>query len=450
MKKITSCSVAALGLSLISGAALADTGGANSTPSSNPQTSSYSLIPYVTVGTSPYDSMQTAYDASDVWSQQSSMNEDLTILKYKQTLQNHLQQVGVSLDQRPIIEISGGVAGTATQTFSNFSGPQNTGDFSLSTAEIDVNAMASKWATGFMSLGYDSSTSEVFVSRGFVTIGNLDKSPFYLTAGQVYLPFGRYYSGLITAPLTLSLARIEDQAVILGYSKNNFSMQGYAYPGINANADGTVFHAGGFNANYKMIFNPSLNLNVGSGVISDMTDAQGMRSTGASAPQFPGFTSFSGSGAYPFVHAVPGADVHAEFNFWTNTLAGEFIGAARQFDAQDLSYNGDGAQPQAMHLELTHTFKIQDRPSTVGVAYGRSWQALGLDLPQNSYMAYFLTSIWKNTLEEIEFRHDQDYSSNDIATAVSNPNAQNTFGTFTNTGTGKNRDMVTLQFGVYF
>ncbi len=452
-KKITSCSVVALGLSLMTGVVLADGEGGAPSPSNNPQTSSFSWIPYIS--TSPYagpnaDKRITAYDASDVWSQQSSMNEDLTVLKYKQTLQNNLQKVGLSLDQRPIVEISGGVAGTATQTFIDFNGAKNNGDFGLSTAEIDVNAMVGEWATGFMSLGYNSSNSDVFVSRGFVTIGNLNKSPFYLTAGQVYLPFGRYYSGLNTAPLTLSLARIKDQAVILGYAKDNFSMQGFTYPGIDGNANGAMFHGGGFNTNYKMIFSPSINVNVGGSVISDMTGASGMQSTGASSPQFPGFTSFSGDSTYSFVHTVPGAGAHAEFNFWTNTLAVEFIGAARKFDAQDLSYNGNGAQPEALHVELLRNFKIQDHPSTVGVAYGRSWQALGLSLPQSSYMAYFLTSLWKNTLQEIEFRHDADYSSSNIATAVSNPDGNSILGPFTNIGTGKSRDMVTLQFGVYF
>ena len=328
MKKITSCSVVALGISLASGVAFADTGTSADTPGG------YSWIPYIS--TSPYigpysDKRITAYDASDVWSQQSSMNEDLTILKYKQTLQNSLQQAGVSLDQRPIVEISGGIAGSATQAFN----PQNSGNFSLSTAEIDVNAMVSKWATGFMTLGYGSN-SQVVVSRGFVTFGDLDKFPFYLTAGQIYLPFGRYFSGLNTAPLTLSLARIKDQAAILGYSKGNLSMQGYVYPGVNGDTGNTAFHSGGVNANYKIVFNPDININLGSGVISDMTDSQGMKSTGASAPQFPGFTNFTGSGStYPFVHAVPGADAHAEFNFWSNTLAGEFIGAAKPFDAED-------------------------------------------------------------------------------------------------------------------
>ena len=86
-----------------------------------------------------------------------------------------------------------------------------------------------------------------------------------------------------------------------------------------------------------------------------------------------------------------------------------------------------------MHVELLHNFNIETYPSIVGVAYGHSWQALGLSLPENSYIGYFLTSIWKNTIEEIEFRHDTDYSSDNVATAVNNPAA----GSFTNTGTVK-------------
>ena len=186
---------------------------------------------------------------------------------------------------------------------------------------------------------YDN--SRLYLSRGFVTIGDLDRSPFYFTVGQMYLPFGRYYSYMITSPLTLSLARVNDRAAILGYSKNGLFVQGYLYPGIDANATDTVFHAGGLNAGYKMVFTPALDLTFGGGVISDITDAQGMGYTGASFPQFPGFTSFNTGGSsssYPFVHTVPGADAHAEFDFWSNTLVGEYVGATRQFDSQDLTY----------------------------------------------------------------------------------------------------------------
>ncbi len=38
----------------------------------------------------------------------------------------------------------------------------------------------------------------------------------------MYLPYGRYSSNMITAPLTLSLGRINDRAALLGYYKDGF------------------------------------------------------------------------------------------------------------------------------------------------------------------------------------------------------------------------------------
>ncbi len=60
---------------------------------------------------------QTAYDASDIWSQQSTMNEDLFLLQYKQELEHNLEKVGVSLNQRPILEISGAIEGDGYSDF---------------------------------------------------------------------------------------------------------------------------------------------------------------------------------------------------------------------------------------------------------------------------------------------------------------------------------------------
>ena len=55
MKKIASCSAVALGLALVTGAGFADTVKTGATTmSSNPQSSTYTLLPYITVSTSPY------------------------------------------------------------------------------------------------------------------------------------------------------------------------------------------------------------------------------------------------------------------------------------------------------------------------------------------------------------------------------------------------------------
>jgi len=453
MKKIAYCSVSALVLTSQSVLANVPTGATAMSQNSVP--TPYSFMPYITVSTSPYASMQTAYDASDIWSQQSTMNEDLYILLYKQQLQHSLQKANVSLENRPIVEISGAIEGSAIQIFNNFGGNQS-GDINLSTAELDINAMASAWANAFMSFEYDSSppqtgsrvtNSRLYLSRGFATIGDLDYSPFYFTIGQVYLPFGRYWSNMITTPLTTSLGRVNDRAAILGYYYRNFYAQAYAYPGVDENATDTVFHAGGGNVGYKINLTPDINWTLGGGFISDMTDSQGMNNTGVTAPKFPGFTDIDNpeiSNSYPFVHTVPGADIHSEFSFKRLSAAAEYITTTRKFADQDMTFNGEGAEPKAAHFEVSYSFPFYTKPSMVGVSYGHTWQALALNLPVDSYDAYVRTSWWKNTIEAIEYRHDNDYGTNDVAESAEE------FGPFTNVGTGKGRDLVIAQLGVYF
>jgi hypothetical protein len=456
MKKVSYCSIPAL--LLASGAAFADTVNTGATVmSKNATPQGYTFMPYITVSTSPYIATKTAYDASDIWSQQSTMNEDLYILKYKQQLQHNLLLAGVSLQQRPIVEISGAIEGMALQTFNSFGGKQS-GDINLNTAELDINAMASTWATAFMSFQYDSSppqtgsrvtNSRLYLSRGFATIGNLDKSPFYFTIGQVYLPFGRYWSYMVTTPLTLSLGRINDRAAILGFYENNFYAQAYLYPGIDSNASDTVFHAGGGNAGYKFVFNPHTNWTIGAGVVSDMTDSQGMGRTGASPPQFPGFTNIDNpdllpTSNYPFGHTVPGADVHTEFVWGPWAFIAEYLSTTGKFASEDMTFNNKGAQPSAMHSEIEYNFRFRDKPSMVGVSYGHTWQALALNLPQQSADIFVRTSWWKNTVEAIEFRHDDDYSTHNVAVSAFD------FGPFTNVGTGKSRNLILAQLGVYF
>ena len=185
-----------------------------------------------------------------------------------------------------------------------------------------------------------------------------------------------------------------------------------------------------------------------------MTDSQGIGNTGATAPRFPGFTNidnpFLPQNQYPFEHTVPGADVHTEISYGPWSLAAEFLGAVTEFSAQDLTYNGDGADPKAMHIELSRTFPIVNQNYTAGVAYGHSWESVGLNLPQQSIIGYLRTSFWKNTIQQIEFRHDQDYSTDDSSTAAVNFGNEDSGGPFCNHGTGKSRDMLLAQLGVYF
>jgi hypothetical protein len=41
----------------------------------------------------------------------------------------------------------------------------------------------------------------IYLDQGFMTIGNLDKSDWYLSAGQVYIPFGSFNGYMVNSPL---------------------------------------------------------------------------------------------------------------------------------------------------------------------------------------------------------------------------------------------------------
>jgi hypothetical protein len=98
-------------------------------------------------------------------------------------------------------------------------------------------------------------------------------------------------------------------------------------------------------------------------------------------------------------------------------------------------------------LEANMTFRAFHRPSSLGLGYQWSHDALALNLPQQSLLGVFNISIWKDTVESIEYRHDIDYAPSQFAnganSATSAPN-QNTW------GTGKGADTVSAQIGVYF
>ncbi len=124
----------------------------------------------------------------------------------------------------PIIAISGKTEPMAV--FDNsFQGLMN-GDLNLGSSELDVAAALNENVEAYIALAYDSAPPSVGpridnsafnLNMGFVNIGNLDKTPFYFTAGQLYVPFGRYSSAMISAPLTMNLARTKTRPFIVGY-----------------------------------------------------------------------------------------------------------------------------------------------------------------------------------------------------------------------------------------
>ncbi len=124
----------------------------------------------------------------------------------------------------------------------------------------------------------------------------------------------------------------------------------------------------------------------------------------------------------------------------------EWVGAVQSFRPQDLSFNGQGARPQAAQAELGMTFMAFNRPASIGVGYQWTKEALALNLPKQRYIGVFNISIWKDTVESIEYRHDIDYGLTQFANGAAPPGFVN----LPTLGTGKSADTVSAQIGVYF
>lgn len=412
---------------------------------------------FVTVTTTPFTGKKTDFDGDDLLYNMSSMNEDLSLLKQRQGIEDEMHSHGYSLD-RPILQVSGGVEGQMYSA-SGF-GAAATDGTNLSDAQLDLNAIASSWASAFMSFNVSGSpistgnrepNTSLYVGRGFVTIGNLDVTPFYFTGGLIYVPFGRYSNGMISTPLTVSLGRIRTPAAQLGFSLDNGVYASvYGFAGSQTSGGTAVFKQGGASLGIKRAFSQDDNYGVGVGWVSNVADAQGQQNNGigSGTAQFGGFavSTATSTNNNLLVHRVDGFDTHGHVQFGNINLIGEYIGAIERYSPLDLTYNTVGAEPQAMHAEVDYLlpFFAKKYGTTLGVAYDHTWEALALNLPENSYSTFLSTSIWRETTEELEFRHDTDYASSNSATGRGA-----TAGSLI-TGTGKGRNSVILQFGVYF
>ncbi len=425
-----------------------------------------------TVTTSPLLGLRSAFDATDLLVNQPTMNEDLRLLQQRQTVRRMLRQAGLApyiTQDRPLVELSGGVE--AQSFFQEPYQGSSVSDINLASAKFDVLAYASPWALALISYRFDNSplspqlqnsgqriaNSRIFLQRGFVTIGDLDKSPVYFSAGQMFVPFGRYSSYMLTNLDTQMLGQTNSRAALLGFYADGLYAEGYIFRGdVNTssqiNFQGQLVgqtpppnvNDGGGNIGYHYEGKENT-FEIGGGAIGNIADSLGMQITGGPANTFQGFATVSPPDFFSnevLFHRVSGVDVHGEFDHGPLTLVTEYVGATKAFDERNLSYNFQGAQPKATHSEMDYQFKMFDWPSVFTLAYDHSWQALALALPQNSYVIEINTSIWKDTIETLEFRHDKNYSSSDFSSGNGAP--------IPVPSQGGSQNTATAQIGVYF
>ncbi|MGC1182200.1 LbtU family siderophore porin, partial [Legionella sp.] len=295
------------------------------------------------VVTSPYLGARPAFDGSDYIVNISSINRDIRLMQQRRQLYDAYKSIGYPIPKRPIIALSGKTepAGMINSTYIG-----NTGaDLTLASNELDVAAALNQNVEGYLSISYDESpptvgprvaNSKFRLNLGFVNIGNLDRSPIYFTAGQLYVPFGRYASSMISPPLTLNLARIKTRPFILGYKSQESTgpfVATYIYRSDTSLGKSGV---GGTNVGYSFIYE-GMTGEAGLSYISSIADSSGLQITAANPGTFEGFSSLlHGNEA---VRKIQAMDVYGTVSYGRFNVAAEWVGAIESFRIQDLSFN---------------------------------------------------------------------------------------------------------------
>lgn len=371
------------------------------------------------VSTGPYVGVPVQYSGSNLIINSPSVNTDLQLLGIRKHIIEQLAFMGGDVFREPHhshLLLSGQIE--AQLALFKPAGHPYTSDVDVTTVAFDLFVIGpSDWLLGFVDFNYDNSpllnnrfriaNSRLFVNRAFITIGDLVQSPVYGTFGQFFIPFGTYSSIMISDTLPKLLARTKARALQIGFqqqSKDALYGAVYIFRGYSHLGSGSKINTGGVNLGFTLS-QGDFNSNIGAGWIANLADSTGM--------QLGNGFAFNEK----ISHRVPAYNIHALFDFSKHIdFILEYVTAATRFNPNNMSYNGKGARPWAIDLEAAYSFYIlNEKPSAIGLGFGKSHQALSLGIPLTRTSVVFNTSLLRNTLQSIEFRRDRNYAQSDYA-----------------------------------
>jgi hypothetical protein len=316
------------------------------------------------------------------------------------------------------VEMSGAVEIEASHS-SPYQGP-NESDLVLATVELGINAQVNDWTSAEIILLHEEDDTDLEVDVGTITIANPD-APWFVTAGQFYIPFGAFESNMISDPLTLEIGETRESALQVGYDAGRFNGSIYAFNGDNKKDNGTKNRIDNWGANLNYVHeSEALNFGAGIGYINDIGDSDSIQDQ-----------INTNLGNNDVDDHVPAWTASAIAETGPFTLIGEYVRATDDFATAELPFNGGGAQPKAWNVEAGYGFSIMGKDSTLAAAYQGTREALDLGLPKRRMLLGWSIGIMDNTALSFEWAHDKDYSTSDG-------------------GTGEDADTVTTQLAVEF
>jgi len=311
-------------------------------------------------------------------------------------------------------------------------------------AEFDLSAQVNDWVTGY--IHYFSGTEpgeNVEMEQAFIVVGNLDKSPTYASVGKEFVSSGGYNTNMVSRPLTREVGRFRANEATIGTFWEGFRGNLFGYDNERKLTNGSTKSLDQWGAQIEFfsemseffeeaVDNDDVSFKAGVAYVNDISGAE----------------SYTAGDVLPLDAAIntyiPSGNVYARLGYGEWSLWGEYQHNFDAFEADQLSFNSDGAKIAATNVELTYRFDL-GRPSWLTANYGQTSQALALQIPQRVYGVTYGVNILKNTVLSFEYLLQQDYSDNDVAFAPGNPNVGHL-----QSGTGDKNSQFTAQIDIFF
>lgn len=279
----------------------------------------------------------------------------------------------------------------------NFLG-EKTSDLSLAKVELGLEAKITDWITARMVVLYEESAENdhFIIDEGTIALGNEEKTPFYLTAGKMYVPFGSFKSAMVSDPLTLELAETSAISLLAGYTEGGWYGSLYVFNGkVNEAGGDNIMDTFGANLGYKLE-KEDWQINLGAGWLNNLGNSNTMRD----------YIATTSSTVDGFTKALA---LHGRLQYSGWSVMTEYIAALASFQPGEMDFAGGGARPKAWQLELAYTTEVAEREVTLALGYQGTDEAVALGLPKHRYLASVGIDVLDKTTLALEYRQDKDY-----------------------------------------
>ncbi|MFI4956800.1 MAG: LbtU family siderophore porin [Gammaproteobacteria bacterium] len=366
------------------------------------------------------------------------INTDLSLLHQRRFVHHYFH----GFDNAPRVMLSGNASGTVGSH--SHALPINAGQghqFMEASVLFDTVGYANEDWLAYMQFTADAfgEDTDLGVKQAFVTYGNFDKLPVYLTMGYQYVPFGSYTTAFITDTLVQDLSRTQVPAMTGGYvytkDQLNLNASAFWFDGKTHTSDQRRLNQWGLNAqlrNEKLGPSKDFNFTVGASFMNNLASSNSIKDEVGDDNQLK--------------HYVPAADVRFQIEKGAFTFYSEYVQALQGFSDADFTQTDAGDEPdhvvpEAAHFEASYSFPVWGMKTELSLEYDQTVDALAFELPQEQYGASYQLTPYENTYLTFEYMHKIDYDEDVNTTAA---------GVAQYTGTGLSDDMFQMQVNVYF